>query len=51
LYFSPNVIRVIKSGKMKWVGNVARMEEMRNGYRILVGKPEMKKQLRKLRHR
>jgi hypothetical protein len=30
LYASPNIIRVIKSRKMRWMGHVARMEEMRN---------------------
>ena len=35
LYFSPNIVRVIKSRRMRWAGHVARMEE-----RVLVGKPE-----------
>jgi len=39
LYSSTNVIRVIKS-RMRWAGNVARMEERRGVYRVLVGKPE-----------
>jgi hypothetical protein len=43
LYFSPN-IKVIKSRRIRWVGHVARMEEMRNTY-ILVGKPEGKRPL------
>jgi hypothetical protein len=42
LYFSPNIIRMIKSRRMRWAGNVARMGEMRNTNRILVGKPEGK---------
>jgi hypothetical protein len=37
---SPNIIRVIKSRRMRWVVDVARMGEMRNTYNILVGKPE-----------
>jgi hypothetical protein len=39
---SPNrpIIRVIISRMMRWAGHVARMEEMRNGHKILVGKPE-----------
>jgi hypothetical protein len=41
LYASPNVIRVIRS-KIKWVGHVARMGEMRNAYNISVRKPERK---------
>jgi hypothetical protein len=40
LYSSPNIIRVIKSRKMRWTGNVARMGEGRGAYRILVGRPE-----------
>jgi hypothetical protein len=40
LYSSPNIIRVIKSKRMRWAGNVARMEEKRGAYRILVGRPE-----------
>jgi hypothetical protein len=39
LYSSPNIIRVIKSGKMKWAGYVARM------MKILAGKPEGKSPL------
>jgi hypothetical protein len=45
LYASPNVIRVIKSWKMRRAGHVACMGEMRNAYRILVGKPEEKRSL------
>jgi hypothetical protein len=37
-YASPNIIRVIKSRRMKWKRQVARMREMRNSYTILVGK-------------
>ena len=40
LHSSPNIVRVIKSRKMRWVGYVARMGESRCVYRILVGKPE-----------
>jgi hypothetical protein len=40
LYSSPNTIQVIKSRRMRWAGNVARMGEGRGAYRILVGKPE-----------
>jgi hypothetical protein len=45
LYSSPNIIRVIKSRRMRWAGHVARMGEKRNAYRILVGKPEGKRPL------
>jgi hypothetical protein len=45
LYISPNVIRMIKSRRMRWTGHVARMREKRIAYRILVVKPEGKRQL------
>jgi len=37
LYSSPRIVRVIKSRRMRWAGNVARMGERRGAYRILVG--------------
>ena len=37
LYCSPNIVRVIKSRRMRWVGHVARMGEERGMYRVLVG--------------
>jgi hypothetical protein len=37
LYSSPSIIRIIKSRWMRWAGHVARMEEKRNAYRLLVG--------------
>jgi hypothetical protein len=40
LYSSPNIIRVIKSRRMRWAGRVAHMGEKRGAYRILVGRPE-----------
>jgi len=40
LYASPNIVRVIKSRRMRWAGHVARMGEERGAYRVLVGKPE-----------
>jgi hypothetical protein len=43
LYASPHIIRQIKSRRMRWAGHVARMEECRNVYRVLVGKPEGKR--------
>jgi hypothetical protein len=39
LYPSPNIIRMIKSRKIRWVVHVAQMGEKRNAYRILMGKP------------
>jgi hypothetical protein len=45
LHASPNIIMVIKSRRMKWTGHVACMEEIRNAYTILVGKPEGKRTL------
>jgi len=51
LYSSPNIIRVIKSRKMRLVGHVARMRERRGLYRVLVGKPEGKRPLRRTRLR
>jgi hypothetical protein len=38
LYSSPNIIRMIKSRRMRWAGHVAYMRAKRNAYRILVGK-------------
>jgi hypothetical protein len=45
LYSPPNIIRMTKSRMMRWRGHVACMGEKRNAYRILVGKPERKRQL------
>jgi len=45
LYCSTNIVRVIKSRRMRWVGYVARMGERRGVYRVLVGKPEGKRPL------
>ena len=39
LYSSPNIVRVIKSRRMRWAGHVARMGEERGVYRVLIGKP------------
>jgi hypothetical protein len=51
LYSSPSIIRMIKSRRMRWVGHVAQMGEKRNSCRILVGKPEGKRPLRKPRRK
>jgi len=45
LYFLPNIVRVVKSRRMKWAGHVARMGEGRGVYRVLVGKCEGKRPL------
>jgi hypothetical protein len=51
MYFSPNIIRTIKSRRMRLAGHVARMGEKRNAYRILVGKPEGRRALGRPRRR
>jgi hypothetical protein len=51
LYSSPNIIRVIKSRRLRWAGHVARMGEGRGAYGILVGKLEGRRPLRRPRHR
>jgi len=48
---SLNVIRVIKSRRMKWAGHVARIGERKGVYRVLVGKPEGKRPLGRPKHR
>ena len=40
LYFLPNIVRVVKSRRMRWAGHVALMGERRGVYRVLAGKPE-----------
>jgi hypothetical protein len=50
-YSSPNIIRMMKSRRMRWAGYVARMGENRNAYRISVGKPGGKRQLVRRRRR
>ena len=50
LYSSPDIVRVIKSKRMRWAGHVARMEERRGVFRALVGKPEGKRPLGRPRH-
>jgi len=47
----PNIVRVIKSKRMRWAGHVARMGEEMGVYRVLVGKPEGKRPLGSPRHR
>jgi hypothetical protein len=50
-YSSRNIIRQIKSRRMRWAGHVARMGEQRKMYKVLVGKPEGKKPLGRPRPR
>jgi hypothetical protein len=40
LYYSPSIIRIIKSRRIRWAGLLERMGDKRNAYRILVGNPE-----------
>jgi hypothetical protein len=40
LYSSPNIVRVIKSRRMRWAGHVARMGERRGVYEVVVGRPK-----------
>jgi hypothetical protein len=51
LYSSPNIIRVMKSRRLRWEGHVARMGERRGAYRALVGKPEGRRPLKRPRRR
>jgi hypothetical protein len=51
LYGSPNFIWVIKSRRMRWTKRLARMEDRRGAYRVLVGRPDGKRPLGRPRHR
>ena len=51
LYPSFNIVRVIKSRRMRWAGHVARIGEEREVYRVLVGKPEGRRPLGRPRRR
>jgi hypothetical protein len=51
LYSSPDIIRQIKSRRMRWAGHVACMGEGRNLCRVLVGKPEGKRPVGRQKHR
>jgi len=50
LYSSPNIVREIKSRRMRWAGHVARMVERRSLYRVLIGKLQGKRPLGRPRH-
>ena len=51
LYSSPNITRNLKSCRLRWAGHVAHVEQSRNAYRVLVGKPEGKRPLGRPRRR
>ena len=51
LHSLPNIVRVVKSRRMRWAGHVARMGEDRGVHRVLVGKPEEKRSLGRPRRR
>ena len=51
LYSLPNIVRMVKSRRMRWAGHVARMGERRDVYRVLVGKTEGKRPLWRPRRR
>jgi hypothetical protein len=51
LYSSPNIIKEMKSRRMRCTGHVARMGEERKVYNVLMGKPERKRPLGRSRHR
>jgi hypothetical protein len=51
LYIAPDIIRMFKTRRMKWVGYVARMKETRNTCRVFVGKQEEKRPLGRHRSR
>ena len=51
LYSLPNIVRVVKSRRMRWAGHVAHIGEGRGAHRVLVGKPEGKRPLGRPRRR
>ena len=51
MYRSPNIVRVIKSRRLRWAGHVARMENGRSAFKILTGKPTGKRPLGRLMRR
>ena len=51
MFRSPNVVRVIKSRRLRWAGHVARMEEGSGALKILTGKPTGKRPLGRPRSR
>ena len=51
LYLSVNIVRMIKSRRLRWAGHVDRMEESRSAFKMLIGKPTGKRTLGKPRRR
>ena len=51
MYRSSNIVRVIKSRRLKWAVHIARMEEGRSAFKILTGKPTRKRALGRPRRR
>ena len=51
VYCSPNIVRVIRSRRLRWAGHVARLEEGRSAFKILTGKPTGKRPLGRPRRR
>ena len=51
LYSLPNIVRVVKSRRIRWAGHVGRVGEGRGVHRVLVGKPEGKRPLERPRSR
>ena len=51
IFFSINIVRVIKSIRLRWAGHVARMEEGRSAFKTLTGKPTGKRPLGRHRRR
>jgi hypothetical protein len=51
LYFSPGIVRVVKAKRMRWMGHVAHMGEVRGAFNILVGRPEGRRPLGRPRGR
>jgi hypothetical protein len=50
-YLSPNIIRHIKSRRMRWAEHMARMGEEKKVFSVLAGKPEGKRPLGRPRSR
>ena len=51
LYHSPNIVKVIKSRRLRWSGHIARMVEGMSAFKILTGTPAQKRPLGRPRHR
>jgi hypothetical protein len=51
LYTLPNIVRVVKSRRLRWAGHVARMGKDKGVHRVLMGKPELKRPLGRPRRR